>query len=119
MLRGGDARNALRKLVDEIITLVLVVASQVLDALAHIAILKLVEMHQGHRMNLNAIGNDEFNTRKADSVARQFPPAERAARAGDVEHDRCARVWQFFKTDFFLYEIEQAIVNETFIALGA
>src|SRR5437762_11173741 len=119
MLRGSDRSDALRELVDEIIALVLVTANQFVDALARVAILQLVEMRQRHRMNLNAIGDDELDARQADAVARQFPPTKRAARAGDIEHDRRARFWQLLQADFLLGEIEQSVVNKAFVALSA
>src|SRR5438067_5216694 len=119
MLRGSDRGNALCEFVDEIIALVLVTANQFVDALARVAILQLVEMRQRHRMNLNAIGDDELDARQADAVARQFPPTKRAARAGDIEHDRRARFWQLLQADFLLGEIEQSVVNKAFVALSA
>ena len=76
-------------------------------------------MRQRHRMNLNAIGDDELDARQADAVARQFPPTKRAARAGDIEHDRRARFWQLLQADFLLGEIEQSVVNKAFVALSA
>src|SRR5205814_5591536 len=100
MLGGSDRGDALCKFVDEIIAPVLVTASQFVDAPARLAILQLIEMCQRHRMNLNAIGDDELDARQADAVARQLPPAKRAARAGDVEHDRRARFRQLFKLTF-------------------
>ena len=70
-------------------------------------------------MNLNAIGDYEFDSRQADAIARQLPPAKGAAGACDVEHDWRPRFGQFFQADLFLGEIEQAVVNETLVALGA
>ena len=119
MLGGSDTGDPLRELVDEIIALVLVAARQFLDAPARLAILQLVEIHQRHRMNLDAIGDDELNPRQTDAVARQLPPTKRGARASDIEHDRRARLWQLFEANFLLGEIEQAVVNKTFIALRA
>src|SRR5439155_26905141 len=92
MLGGSNRGDALREFVDEIIALVLVPASQFVDAPARLAILQLVEMHKRHRMNLNAIGDDELDARQADAMARQFPPTKRPARAGDIEHDRRPRL---------------------------
>src|SRR5437773_8784938 len=119
MLRGSDAGDALREFVDEIIALVLVTASQFLNPPARLSILQLIEMHQRHRMNLNAIGDDELDPRQTDAVAWKLPPTKRTAGAGNVEHDRRPRLWQLFETDFLLDELEQAAINETLITFGA
>ena len=87
MLRRRDARNALCEFVDEIIALVFIGARQCLDLPPRLFVFQFVAMHQRHRMNLNPIGDNEFDPRQADAVARQLPPAKRTARARDVEHD--------------------------------
>src|SRR5438067_11198842 len=119
ILRADNASDALRELIDEIVRLVLVPMSQLVDLPTRLVVLQLVEMYQRHRMNLDAIGDDELDPRQADTVARQLPPAKCSIGTRDVEHDRRARLWQFFEARALLCKIEHAVVKEALVALGA
>ena len=76
-------------------------------------------MGERHRVRLDVLGDHELEAGEADAVDRQSPPAQRAARVREVEHDLGGGRGELAEVGDLAAEAQGARVDPADLALGA
>ena len=113
-----DLRHALAQAIDEEADRIAVAGDVRSNALLQRRLLAL-ELQQRPRMDADHAVDDEFEARQADAMVRQRREGEGAVRVADVHHDAHRGRRHLAEFDLLLLEIEQALVDEAGVALGA
>lgn len=115
---GGDTGDAVGQPFDEVAGQVVVAPGELGDPAA-VVLVGTLRVHQGHRVDLDVVVDDELHPGQADAVGGQPPPAEGRGGVGQVEHDPGPGRRDVVQADLLVLVVAQARVDEALVALRA
>ncbi len=116
---GGDHRDALGELVDEVLGFVGVSGGEAVDLLFGGAVGQIGVMDEGEGMDADGVADDEFLAGEADAVIGDGGEGEGFLGIGDIHHDLGAGTAGLGEVGVAHLELQFTVVDGADIAAGA